>query len=158
MKDRITFTLPLKKLLKLKRKLRRLKKEAAHFDDIYSAANERVAQAEKDEESVQDAWDAHSHQICDALGSQYFDDGAGLDYERMITGIATLRQDLRSYQRLRQKETEEREQLKKLFVLAHKWAAQGSRSRWHTKASLSLWDKVRELTEHQKERKREEAT
>lgn len=157
MKDRITFTLPLKKLLKLKRKLRRMKKEAAHFDDIYSATNERVAQAEKDEESVQDAWDAHSHQICDALGERYFDDGAGIDYERMIIAIEEWKQDAQVANADDMKKSAEMRleliELRYIFEYARMWAGQGSRSRWHTHISLKLWDKVKEL-----EKKREEAT
>ena len=37
-----------------------------------------------------DAWDAHSHAICDALGDHYSDDGTGFDYDKMVSAVCEL--------------------------------------------------------------------
>jgi hypothetical protein len=137
-----TITLPLKGLRKLKKKLKKALQEIAFHKEKRERAEEMARSAHKSELSMVEVWDQHSHQICDALGDEYYsDDGAGFIYENMVKGIMRLREEVAKQDALR---TELRE-LRELLRYARKWSAQGSRSRWSTRASLGLWDKVKDI-------------
>jgi hypothetical protein len=146
-------TLPLKALKKLKKKLKRAYQAVAHAEQQVERHKGIAATQVTRAEQAINAWDKHSHQICDALGDDYYsDDGAGFDYDNMLKGIEKLHQELheakegsdRLYEKCHSLQRRN-EKFYELWQAAMKWAAQGSRSRWSTRASLELWDTVKAL-------------
>ena len=76
----------------------------ALYADLQKQARSLELEAKRAGESevmLVEAWDTHSHKVCDALGTYYSDDGSGFAYDTMVEAITRLREDRDNAQRQR---------------------------------------------------------
>lgn len=137
-----TVTLPLKTFLKMHAELEAAKAEQKTYKETVDKWVKTAQEATRHEERMKDAWDDHSHRICNALSERYSDDGTGFDYEQMIRAIEGWKEDAQVAMKKRAEVEAELVHTRDLVRTAKYWKSRGNKSHRRSVPLRKLWEAV----------------